>query len=240
MVRRFWIFPRDARAHTWNYWQRQTQLFKKHFPVRYFLKEDLPHHYYSWVVRPINKTRAWFRYRFSIRHHVVKTSLTPGYYDPDIRMIYAMFQILVDFVEIELASMYHAGQSSSPSDPSSVLKIFQKLYRKRTSKNHRYPEAGLAFLDKEIEENPTFYHPGINKAPYNQIDSALEKKFLYLWWTKYRNQRIDPYGTGLIWSEKHRSDDLTHHLAESLESFYQQEDDEMLNRLLTIRSSMWC
>lgn len=241
LVRRFWIFTPEAIPHSWNYWQRQTQLFKKHFPIRYFLKEDLPHHFYQWVTQPLNRIRAWFRYRFSIRHHVVNTGLKPGYYDPDIRMMHSVFQILVDFVEIELSSMYHASQSAPQEYHKSVLPIFQKLYRKRTKKNQRYPEAGLSFLDNEMDLTSITLHPGIIKCPYDQGEAALEKKFLYLWWKVYRPQRIDPYSSNLIWGDNpDGSEDSAYHFAESLEAFYQQEDDEMLMRLLTVRSTMWC
>jgi hypothetical protein len=44
-------------------------------------------------------------HRITHRYNIVHTRLKPGYYDNDIRMLYANFNLLVEYVEIELAWM---------------------------------------------------------------------------------------------------------------------------------------
>jgi hypothetical protein len=51
--------------------------------------------------RACKDTQWWFRHRFEPRHryHFVSTGLPPGYYDPDLRLIHALFNETSRFVE---------------------------------------------------------------------------------------------------------------------------------------------
>lgn len=48
------------------------------------------------------------RHRTIDKYHVIPTGLKPGYYDKDIQMLHANFQLLVNFVEVECAALRQA------------------------------------------------------------------------------------------------------------------------------------
>lgn len=47
----------------------------------------------------------WVIYRTTERYHIVKTGLKPDYYETDKRMLHACFNLLKEFVEVELAHL---------------------------------------------------------------------------------------------------------------------------------------
>ncbi len=171
------------------------------------------------------------RYRTTDQYHKIHlTELSPNYYEVDTRMLYASFQLLRDYVEIEL---YHDNYT-----------------RKNGIWTGRSPERGLANLDDVI--NDPSYKSGT--AP-TQADRAAETKFLYLWWTVGRAQRFDVWGDPAIWSREANEGmptigggtmgvgsaeyQVASDRASHLEEFYNKEDDEMLIRLIKIRHYLW-
>lgn len=209
----------------YSYKRRQSRL-KANFPVRYFLSETLPSFLAFVKNRYIEKPRTWIKYRTTRRFHVLKMrTLEPGYYDTDTRMLHAVFQLLVDYVEVELARM--------------------NIDFKGTWKNGRCPEAGVNYLEWEIDDEMC----KVGASP-TQSDLAKEKLYLYKWWTESRPLRVDPWDTDIIWANKARGSSLDDFFAgnydpepgtqaQTLESFYDQEDQEMLERLVVIRKSLW-
>jgi len=245
IARRFILPPHPPFAMAWNGWTKREERLKRCFPIRWFIWETVPDLWNYKVRNRIHRARNWIRFRTYDRYHLVDTGLEPNYYDPDHRMLHANFQILVDYVEIELAAMNLAmGEGNMLENMSTGWKLnkFRKLYRKFRRDSERLPEEGLKHLDWEIEEcalsNPS------------QAESAKEKKLLYLWWTVWRNERVDPLTTPLIWG---KDEDITspfsvvtsnkdrslYKLSTKLEEFYLAEDDEMLARLVKIRRSLW-
>lgn len=241
VARRFLIPSYHDNSMTWEGWDRYNGRLKRRFPVRWFLSNDIPDFWTDWVKRPIRSTRSFFRYRTKDRYHIVDTGLEPGYYDSDTRMIHSAFNLLRDYVELELAAMHHAADEAEPSE--STHSFYGRIKRFR-AKQERDPKAGLAYLDWEIEE--TFGNVSIGQL--TQAEAAQEKKFLYLWWTVYRPQRGDLYKMPLIWSGNGYDETLPvfsqdcawqYHLVQQLEKFYEDEDEEMLHRLVAIRTRMW-
>jgi hypothetical protein len=53
------------------------------------------------AVRRVKDIRNWFRYRLHPKHHyhIVRTGLSPGYYDQDTRMLHACMALLADWIE---------------------------------------------------------------------------------------------------------------------------------------------
>lgn len=233
-------------ALTWAEWDRRRARLKRSFPVRWFFSETLPDFHSHFIKYPMRKTKNWFRYRFKERYHVVKTGLAPNYYDADTRMIHAAFQLLVDYVEIELATSHYVGEELEKEDKAVSGRQYYKIFKRLRRKQKRDPKAGLAHLDWEINESPGSSFPIAGNQ--TQAQAAMEKKFLYLWWTKYRPARIDVHHHPLIWnhngydpSKDVFSQDCSyqHHLMHELEKFYNAEDTEMFRRLVEIRDRMW-
>jgi len=54
------------------------------------------------VLRPIDRLYYWLSHRTVDRYHIVRTGLSPGYYDVDEVMFRACFALLGRFVEREL------------------------------------------------------------------------------------------------------------------------------------------
>jgi hypothetical protein len=177
------------------------------------------------------------------RLHVVKTGLSPGYYDADRRMLHVNFQLLTDFVEIELAAIERAAPSAKRSAPRTSWPFGASRSR----------EAGLARLGvlaqlRTTDEGPRPGESG-ERAPEALI--AEEQEALYRWWTSVRPHRADPEAA-LTRSVRAvaTSDDLSEadrvrllaecDKADALQGSYDEEDERNLIRLMRIRKSLWC
>jgi hypothetical protein len=83
----------------WDAWHTKA---KAEHPLQYFFTETIP---VKWgrCCRRVCDVKYWFLYRFHPRHHynIVRTGLPPGYYDKDVLLLHACFNLLKDFVERE-------------------------------------------------------------------------------------------------------------------------------------------
>lgn len=238
IARKFILPPHGPRALPLGSWGKREDKLKRHFPIRYFVWDTLPDFWRYRILRKFRDARHWIRYRTTDKYHIVQTGLKPNYYDPDHRMLHVNFQILKDFVEIELASMNSAMNGHDDDDVGTGLRRFGKMLRRRRRKDFRDPKSGLDHLDWEISDTSG-----------HQQASAIEKKALYLWWTEYRENRIDTLDHPLIWANKERESGLAsvmkgsnrdlYKLSHKLDEFYSREDDEMLERLIRVRKSLW-
>lgn len=176
--------------------------------------------------------------------HYIDTKLKKGqWHEFDTRMLNGIFEMLVDFVEIEKASRQIS--SDDYNDPSKTA------WEKDQTPSR---EAGLKYLDWEIglsEEDG-----GIGQAA-----AAAEIKELYLWWMDIRPNRVDPMeesgwsdhceverlaGRGLFGcntEEKTKEDEerisaILKKMHE-LENAQDQKDTDMLIRLVKIRRACW-
>ena len=150
------------------------------------------------------------------------------------RILPCLFDTLVDFVELELASMYGS--------------------------KHRSAKAGIEYLD--WASSLIFDDSWIEKTdpcygmPTPQALGAREIKFLYEWYTVTYKNRPDPYDDsgwmdicdknreeheGLMFldrestlEEKTSLDNLR-----TIEEQYEAEDTEMLIRLVKVRGHLW-
>lgn len=69
-----------------------------------YVQNNLRHYKWFWSRNPLRIARDliwWLRYRTTNKNHVVKTDLTPGWWDADSRLVHASFAILERFVEQE-------------------------------------------------------------------------------------------------------------------------------------------
>lgn len=66
-------------------------------------KSRLENYLYSLttILYKIRSLISYFRYRFVVKHHLIRTGLRPGWWDTDTRMLYGMMALLAEFVEKE-------------------------------------------------------------------------------------------------------------------------------------------
>lgn len=161
----------------------------------------------------------------------VRTGLTPGYYDTDELLLHTCFTLLVDFVEVELPATASPAGNGSPRSATEVLSL----------------------IIKEAAE-----HSPDEAACWTELNN------LYQWWTKERPSRPNPDDSsglflfceallsktrGRSFFDLVKSGDIDagekRELAELVEKSdrvyreYANEDEEMLHRLVKVRSFMW-
>lgn len=255
--------PEAASAREWRVWEQQA---KDCHPYRYWLVEEGLWRLQKFVMWPIDKLydiKYWFVNRYVSKTHALTSRLPRGqWHEFDTRILHCLFDELVDFVEVEKAwkniicdrearKKYHAGFFASG------------WFRSRT---WRCPEAGLDYLEWEsklvMDESWGLSADDPNYGtPADQALVAIETVKLYNWWKFERPGRPDPWeasgkkayyeehDTGKsVWemldqeSESEEERELILAMMDSmnnLEQAYDNEDTEMLIRLIKIRSSLW-
>lgn len=231
-------------ADQWDEWETEYQ---KQAPTRYWLTHRLP--YLTWypVKWKYDTVRDWVRYRVR-PYHIVNTGLPPQYYDTDTIILHANFNLLKDFVEKEKASMHRW------CTPDAKLKSSISLPPKRDKIN---PLDGIKYLEWETTldapEDPADANP-------SQAEAAREILELYTWWVFDRPSRteIEPpeqpeqEGKNTLsfmhrFSAEYRKKYPEYHAAftqwsidrSKQENEWDEEDTEMLIRLIKIRKSLW-
>lgn len=243
-------------ALQWHEWEEWEDRMRKERPLAYWLNETVPDFFddiYQFITKPFNDLRYWIRCRVFDKYHVINTGLEPGYADCDTRMLHGMFNLLVDFVEVEKAWMNV---------------VFDKENRKKYKyplfslgwlriRSFRCPEAGLAHLNWECSlGNPNLDE---NERCDSQAKTAYEVLELYKWWKDVRPNRPDYLDASgwTNWCEYRREkgyrlfDDSQYteeekkeerrilDLSRKIEEEQHLEDEEMLIRLVKIRRSLW-
>ena len=235
--------PGAETLHGWKLWKQKS--IAKH-PCVYTVVEDWFDNLQDIVYFPYDvydNIRTYIRNRFITRTHLIDTKLKPGqWHETDTRLLNGMMELLVDFIEIEKAHMYIW---STPDEK----KPWYLRYRFLRWGENRSRENGLAYLDWEIQLTD-------DREQYftQQALSAQSQNELYIWWKDIRPNRPDPYEvTGWnAYYEIHPKTDffddnepnntelrkLSHKIWE-LEESWHKEDEEMLNKLIKIRRSLW-
>lgn len=172
-----WFTYDPPYAATFDGWDQFEQKFKKNAIIRYYLNESIS--YIRSKSRRLKDIKYWFLYRFHPchRYHVVDSGLGYGYHDKRETMLHAMFNLLVDYVEVELAS-----RNDSYKEP-----ITHMIFHPFT--DHRSPKDGIEYLMWEINSTGPI-NIGVNSSKNSQSGSALEVYTLYMWW-KNRKQLYD-------------------------------------------------
>ena len=240
--------------HEWDKWRDETKA--KH-PFGYWATETLPdilEKPVHWFVDPINDLRYYFRMRFVHKSHYLKTNLEKGsYHEIDSRILNGCFTALVDFIELEKAWMMI--NNSEKNDAKYHVPWHQKHYLLRWTQ-WRCPQAGIDYCMWEASLD----HPDLlpEERADAQAHAAREQLALYNWWKQIRPSRPDAYdasGWTEIMDESERlgykifDDNQPPELrkrisaasdaAHKIETEYEQEDEEMLLRLIRIRKSLW-
>jgi hypothetical protein len=247
--------PRYATSMGWCDWQIKI---KKEKPLQFWLQETFPDFIRDCRRKftfPFRKTKEWVLHRTVYHSHWVRTGLKPGYHDCDEIMLHTSFSLLVDFVETELGwrTAYY-DENFKHLKPSWFRYKFRLFFP-----TLRFPEAGVATLDDFIKCD-------IADAGIGYIESYKEIKELYLWWKNIRPNRVDPYelsGWNKVSDEKSKiaksmglsgvlatiglkidddienREDIALENSHLIDSFYKNEDQEMLIRLVRVRSYLY-
>lgn len=181
----------------------------------------------------------WFAFRTTKRYNVLKIrDLSPNYWDKDTILLYAIMQIVVDFVEIECSFM----ELDTPQ-----ITFWQRINMKlpwflRCDEVYRNRESGLKHL-KLLE---SMYQDML----INPSSAPKAIREVYLWWKDVRPLRQDPgdeSGFNQYMQEcqnsdtkkdKKRINKLLKKTTE-IEQQHEKEDTEMLNKVIKYRGFMW-
>lgn len=238
--------PEAATMDGWDQWHETT---KKARPFAYFVAETIPAKtgriVYRFLTDPINSFRYGLRVRIFDRYHVIKTGLKPGYHDCDERLLHGAFNLLVDYVELEL--------------PSTVMKFDPKDEKK--GKKHPWWSKGWlrfkAYRDPKMGLRHLRWEMGLGSQSTHQAHKAREVWHLYHWWKFVRPLRPDPYDAS-GWSEFCKNKSMKNifrdtprtkeefekereilQLSDDIQNHYDEEDENMLIRLIKIRGNLW-
>jgi hypothetical protein len=237
-------------SEEWEEWRISA---KTSHPFRYWISEtglDKLQDFVTWPVRTLYGIKYYIINRWFIQTHNLTASpkdLPRGKWrDVGERFLPCLFNELVDFVEIELASHEIAWN-----------KKFNKKYKVSFWSN-RCKQAGLDSLEWQRklvwdEDKET------GKLSPQAVD-AQEILDLYTWWTENYPRRPDPmeesgwsdycdkmrkkYGENLSWFNKNTPEekiisDNANTLMHIIEDAYRQEDENMMIRLIRIRERLW-
>ena len=252
--------PTSETSSGWRKWRKEAKA--KH-PVRYWIAEeglDLVQNFVNWPRDQLYSLKYWINNRFVTRTHTLTSfSLKKGqWHEFETRLLHCAFDELVNFVEIEQAWLNIAWDKKAREKFKSPFWSWGWC-RWRT---WRCPEAGLDYLNWASALTNEEWLEDDKKHEAQLTHHALaarETLALYNWWKNVRPFRPDPMDAS-GWRklcEQHREDgkdfldfeERTPEDAEktrkvldqchALEEQYEQEDEEMLIRLIKLRRSLW-
>lgn len=253
--------PGSATSRGWRDWEKEAKA--KH-PWRYWLADTGLGHlqdFVTWPTRKLYDLRCYINNRWIIRSHSLTANpldIRPGSWcEVGSRFLPCLFNELVDFVEIQLASRHIDWADKEEKEKYQKTCKSARWLRRRS---WRCPQAGLDNLnwqsslrfDEEwmSKDDPRFSKPTL------QAETAMEIIALYKWWTETRPKRPDPMNEsgwsaicerrhethkydGFMWedysaNEKQESK-LALELCQKIEDAYEKEDEVMMIRLIKVR-----
>jgi len=234
--------PGALSARGWRLFNRE---YKKNAPIRYLLNKTIKRKIINRIVNNIAHVKYWIIYRTTERSHVVKTELKPDYIELSKRMLYASFFLLKEHVEIDSAWHNHCVSGNL-----TFCEKYMPFYNILTK--FKNPELGVAYFEWAATlDNPAL--PPHEQSP-DQARSAREVLALYTWWTLLRPAREEATRTtysyqgfelgSLDSSFDVNAPDYVSYMAamdkiNDMEEIWEQEDTDMLIRLIKIRKSLW-
>ena len=193
------------------------------YSARHWFRRTRP---FKWLI----DGNHWIRYRTTDKYNVIQiSSLEPGYYDSDRRLIHGMFDLLVEFVEQELAHFtfacnYAEYKKQIPwwkSEKEWVKENFLMLV------NHHWDWAMKLTMDCDDQGNPRGNDLEVNHEG-TQGYCSKELKEIYYW---YKNEYLDPKWDNLKYE---KGQDFM-----KVDEEQYQKETEMLCRLIKVRGRMW-
>jgi len=247
--------PHAATADEWYEWHKENDNQMK--PLAKFgswvADEGLDILQNIWMFIPdvYRKFSIYFTNRFIDKPHYIDTKLKRGeYHELDTRLLYGMFEALVDFIEVEKAHMQRWNSDEKFKTPNAAK--------------------GLEYLGWEIalrgtpayESDDNFDEP--DHIHNIQSDKAQEILALYWWWKHIRPKRVDPWDeSGMedfyaknkpkdedhdsmwimrnnILTAKQEQEHNNHRdMMTKIEQDHHDEDTDMMIRLIKLRRDLW-
>lgn len=249
--------PNSETSEGWRSWNR---LARTTHPVRYWIAEealDRIQNFIYWPTDQLYAIKYYINNRWVTRTHALTAhprDIRPGtWQDVGYRFLPCLFNELVDYVEIELA-WFHIAWDNEAAAKYRAPFWSRGWWRWRT---WRCAEAGIDNLHWQIGLKVDYVdedHADWGK-PTPQAERAREILDLYNWWTQIRPQRVDSMITS-GWSdycERRRladpddwllskdQEDTTGMLEQMnrIDAEFDQEDEDMLIRLIKVRHALW-
>jgi hypothetical protein len=234
-----WVRGLDKpNIETWEGWKEWRETGKKNHPIRFWISEellDMIQDVFYYPSDKFNQVRIYFLNRWIDKTNSLtanKKDIKPGQWcDLSERILYCLFNELQIFVEKELTREGAKGGLEYLNWASTL----------------RYDDEWCKDKDYYNELTP-------------QAKSSIEIKELYLWWTETYRNRPDPLDASgsmeyfRLSREANDSKDIfaedsteelkqmkeeTHKRLNEIESQYDEEDTQMLIRLIKVRKSLW-
>lgn len=260
-----WIYklagaPKPLQSGTAREWRHYKQHTKTFYPISYWIVEEGLDKLQDFVNIPgdfLYNIRIYLVNRFITRSHIAPTQLKKGvWHEVEEVLLHSMFELLVDFIEVQKAHMMTLGDTSARPWWSKSKWTNWGRFRSR--------ELGLKHLEWEMTlTNAEWIEPGETPELTSQAVSAKEQLDLYLWWKDVRPNRPDPYDES-GWSayceykRQKNPDEVMALLSDEfetaeerqmsrealdktheMEQAYEKEDQEMMIRLIKIRRHLW-
>lgn len=250
---------KSGTSQEWNKWKRAS---KEAHRIRYWIAEeglDKIQDFLNYPLDVYNDCRYYIRNRFITKAHCLTSpSLKPGQWtDLSHRIPECIFSEFIDFIEVEKAWMnVYCDKEASKKYNAPTNKLFG-MWKKNS---WRCAEAGLDHLRWEMdlvqdEHYTTPDSPDWGK-PTPQALQAKEQFEVYTWLKEVRAKRPDPNdasGWSAICANRpsmfEREDEETEeehkismdaiHKSVEIENQYDQEDTDMLCRIIKMRNSLW-
>ncbi|MGZ8924341.1 MAG: hypothetical protein ACXW2E_00525 [Nitrososphaeraceae archaeon] len=207
---------------TFDGWKEWENNYKSNHPIAYYITEKLLNNIQDIVHFPFDvykETRRYIRNRFILQTHLIDTKLEKGnWYITYNRILYGMFESLVDYVEIDQAFMYLKFELCKP----------YPNWRKVPSR-----ELGMARLkwESSLLIDDVYFS--------RQAMVAREVIELYTWWKDIRPNRVNKFfDVDTTNFSPHQFKQLSMD-EQKQEDEWDKEDLEMATRLLKIRTDLW-
>ena len=252
--------PNALGSREWREWHNGA---RSRHPIRYWLAEeglDYAQRFFYFVPDQLYALKYYINNRWVTRTHALTAHASDiprgEWRDVGYRFLPCLFNELVDFVEVELAWWHIAWSDSAEKAKYRAPFWATGWYRWRT---WRCAEAGLDNLSWQMgltnvdwckEDDPDYGKPS------RQAEAAREIYELYHWWKHVRPARLEPMevsgwsqhcdqrrDAGESWFDVDEKDpvDTGPMLAmmDRMEEQYEQEDEDMMIRLIKIRRALW-
>jgi hypothetical protein len=241
--------PTVGTGKEWAEWEKHA---KEKYPFRWWLAEEGLDHIqdvWCWIPERINDVRYYINNRWVTQTHALKAhprDIKPGeWQDVGNRFLPCLFNELVDFVEIEQAWIHCVWDDAA-------RKKYSYPWWRRWYRQWRCPEAGIDYLKWAMTlTNEEFLEEDQKHLvePTYQAKAAKEIYELYTWWKEasgwsaYCEMRREK-GYHLLDMEDKSSEEAEMcntalNKSREIEEAYNQEDEEMMIRLIKVRQSLW-
>ena len=239
----------------WGEWAKWDAKLKSERSIAFFFTETLP----DWAelipkhsIDYVNDFRYYVVNRVHGSHRLDSTLKKGDYHEFSERMLYSMFDSLVNYIDSEEAHMHIVWADKAVRDKYNVP-WWKRHWMFRWGQAWKCPEAAIDHLKWEME---------LTDSPI-QAESAREKMSLYTWWKHIRPGRgraWDVSGFQAHWDKMDakygddwlglggkgkmsRAEDKAYRKLQKsndeLEEQWEKEDEDMIIRLVKLRKNLW-